>query len=123
MEHIDKGVFHEIGCPDQVFFDFLVFRVVQHQMLGRHVNVGCQIHFLIYVPHSCEVFVVVNGELLGGQELGQLVLKIFEVRLDLLHKEGVLGQATNELLLLGEVEHRVVYLQGFLHTFVDLLGG
>jgi len=92
-------------------------------VLGRHVNVGCQVHLLINVPHSCEIFVVVDSQLLGSQELGQLVLKIFEVRLDLFDKEGVLGQATNELLFLGEVEHRVVYLQGFLHTFVDLLGG
>lgn len=123
MEHIYEGVLHQVGRPDQVFFDFLVFGVVEYQVLGRHVNVGGEVHFFVDIPHAGKVFVVVDGQLLGGQELGKFVLKILQVRLDFLHEEGVLCQSAHELLLLGKIEHGIVHLQGFLHTFIDLLGG
>jgi len=123
VEHVDEGVLHLVTSADELVLEAGVGGVVEDEAGGTHVDVGSKVNFLIDVPHASKIFVVVDGELLGGEELRKLVLQVLEVGLNLLHEEGELGESLGELLLLGQVVHGVVDFHSDLASLVKLFGG
>lgn len=53
MEHIDEGVLHLVTGVDELVFDCAVGGVVEDELGCAHVYVGCEVYFLVDIPHTC----------------------------------------------------------------------
>jgi len=123
VEHVNEGVLHLVTSGNELVLDGGIGGVVEDEAGGAHIDVGSEVNFLIDVPHTGKIFVVVDGELLGGEELRKFVLQVLEVGLNLLHEESELSESLGELLLLGQVVHGVVDFHSGLASLVKLAGG
>ena len=123
VEHVNEGVLHLVTGSNELVLDLGVVGVVQDEAGGTHVDVCGKINFFIDIPHAGKILVVVNGQLLGGEELRKFVLKIFEVGLNLLDEIVEVIQVLSKGLLLGEVVHGVVDFHGSLASLIKLASG
>ena len=120
VEHVNERVLHLVTSGNELILEDGVAGVVEDEAGGGHVDVGGEVNFLVDVPHAGEVLVVVNSQLLGGEELRKFVLEILEVGLDLLHEVVEVIQVLGESFLLGEVVHGVVDFHGGFASLVKL---
>lgn len=74
MEHINEGVLHLVTSGNELVLDLGVLGVVEDKVGGAHVDVVGEVDFLVNVPHTSKILVVVDSQLFGSQELRKFVL-------------------------------------------------
>lgn len=74
VENIDERILHLVTGGNELILEGNVLGVVEDEGGGTHVDVVGEIDFFINVPHAGKVLVVVDSQLLGGQELRKFIL-------------------------------------------------